>query len=158
MLFILAYTFAVRRMAKPKPLVYNTLYVSPCYSSPNCINVSAYIRETVRLPPASNAANVSERCIAQPSVLRNAAFIRLCCQFYESLYHAENFQLDIKGCEHHRRVIELPFRSQANAFAAIISPTMHPLSKSQHPHDGICYLTKGMHIKAYQEQISVCVL
>lgn len=109
MLFILAYTFAVRQMAKPKPLVDNTLHVSPCYSSLNCINVSAFIRETVRLPHASSPANVSERRIAQPSVLRNAALIHLCCQFHESLCHAENFQLDIKGCEHHRRVIELPF-------------------------------------------------
>lgn len=40
MLFISACTFAVRWIAKPKPLVDNMLSVSRCYSSLNCINVA----------------------------------------------------------------------------------------------------------------------
>ena len=42
MLFISACTFAVRWIAKPKPLVDNMLSVSRCYSSRNCINVARW--------------------------------------------------------------------------------------------------------------------
>lgn len=45
MLFISACTFAVRWIAKPKPLVDNTLSVSRCYSSLNCINVARWSRK-----------------------------------------------------------------------------------------------------------------
>lgn len=88
MLLILAYTFAVRWIAKAKPLVDNMLSVCPCYSSLNCINVVTHIRETVCLPVTCFFANVSLCCnIAQLSWLKGCMSTSLLLVSWKFMLH-----------------------------------------------------------------------